>query len=132
LTDVLRNEWGYQGVVVSDWSAIKHRSNSLKAGLNLEMPGKGQSTLTEVTNAVKNGELDEHILDISVDRVLTLIKLHQIKGEAQSYDKASYHDFSRVLASKSIILLKNKNNNLPINSSSLGLIGELAAKPRIQ
>lgn len=132
LTDVLRNEWGYQGVVVSDWSAVKHRSNSLKAGLNLEMPGKGQSTLTEVTNAVKNGELDEHILDISVDRVLTLIKQHQIKDEAQSYDKASYHDFSRVLASKSIILLKNENNNLPINSSSLGLIGELAAKPRIQ
>ncbi len=132
LTDLLRNEWGYQGVVVSDWSAVKRRPQSLKAGLNLEMPGKGEATLTEVKDAIKNGELDEHILDVSVDRVLTLMKDYQIKEEVQSYDKETYHDFARELARKSIVLLKNENENLPLQPSSLGLIGELAENPRYQ
>ncbi|MEB8068586.1 beta-glucosidase [Mammaliicoccus fleurettii] len=132
LTDLLRNEWGYQGVVVSDWSAVKRRAQSLKAGLNLEMPGKGEATLTEVKDAIKNGQLDEHILDVSVDRVLTLMKDYQNKEEVQSYDKETYHDFARELARKSIVLLKNENENLPLKPSSLGLIGELAENPRYQ
>lgn len=132
LTDVLRNEWGYKGVVVSDWSAIKNRAPSLKAGLDLEMPGKDQFTVDELKKAVANGSLEESVLDISVDRVLSLIKIYQAESEPDGYDKDEYHALAKGIASKSIILLKNEQNALPLGNKNLAVIGELAEKPRHQ
>ncbi|MFD2831185.1 beta-glucosidase [Corticicoccus populi] len=133
LTDVLRNEWGFKGTVVSDWSAVKNRVPSLKAGLNLEMPGKDEYTTAEIKKAIADGDLEEGVLDQSVDRVLSLIKNYQNEQDTGSYDKDEYHEFAREIAGKSMILLKNENETLPIKpEESIGVIGALAQNPRHQ
>ena len=73
LTEILRDEWGYEGYVMSDWGAVNDRVKGLKAGLELEMPGGNGSTDKEIVEAVKNGTLDEEILDTAVERILNIV-----------------------------------------------------------
>lgn len=133
LTHILRDEWGFNGLVMSDWGAVADRIASLKAGLDLEMPGNGQASINEVVNAVQTGRLDESILNRSVLRVLDTIEQWQTPHLTKKYSTKSQHQFARHLADDSIILLQNQKNELPIqHDDKVAVIGELAARPRYQ
>lgn len=134
LTDILRNEWGFQGFVMSDWGAVADHIAAIKAGLDLEMPGKGQKSTDEIIAAVHEGRLQESTLNRSVLRILKAVqKWGKDVSQTTSYDKDSQHDFARQLADDSIVLLKNDDQQLPLtDSNSLALIGELAKKPRFE
>lgn len=133
LTKILRDEWGFDGLVMSDWGAVADHVAALQAGLDLEMPGKGQPSIDEIVQAVKTGRLDEEVLNKSALRVLKMVEKWQTKGSVESYDKETQHQFARQLADDSIVLLQNQNNELPVkDGTSLAVIGELAANPRYQ
>ncbi|AOF48349.1 glycosyl hydrolase family 3 [Tetragenococcus halophilus] len=134
LTDILRNEWGFDGIVLSDWGAVADSAASVQAGMDLEMPGKGKASQQAVVEAVQNNQLAVEDLDNSVLRILKLIQ--QLTDNAQtdpSYDKEKQHELARVLASNSMVLLKNDEQVLPIKEDdSLLVVGELADNPRSQ
>lgn len=134
LTDILRNEWGFEGLVMSDWGTVADHVAALKAGLDLEMPGKGQASVDEVVTAVKEGRLQESTLNRSVLRVLKMVeKWGKDVNKKEPYDKEEQHEFARQMADDSIVLLKNDHHQLPLKTSeSLAIIGELAAKPRFE
>lgn len=133
LNKVLRKEWGFQGLVMTDWGAMNNRVNSLKAGLDLEMPSSGGITDNEIIDAVKNGSLSLKVLDLAVERVLTLVKKHyEGKVEGVTLDLEGHHKLARRLASESAVLLKN-DRILPLKEDSkVAFIGEFAATPRFQ
>ncbi|WP_413981553.1 beta-glucosidase [Leuconostoc mesenteroides] len=134
LTEILRNEWGYTGVVMSDWGAVADNIASLKAGLDLEMPGNGAYSIDRIVSAVQNGQLEESKLDISVLRVLALVEKFRVsEDDSTDYDKNNQHEFARKVAEDSIVLLKNNDDVLPIKQTEkIALIGELAQNPRYQ
>jgi beta-glucosidase len=133
LNKVLRKEWGFQGLVMTDWGAMNNRVNSLKAGLDLEMPSSGGITDNEIIDAVKNGSLSLEVLDLAVERVLTLVKKHyEGKVEGVTLDLDGHHELARRLASESAVLLKN-DSILPLKEDAkVAFIGEFAATPRFQ
>ena len=131
LTDILRDEWGFKGIVVSDWNALNNRIEAIKAGLDLEMPSCGGATDKQIVKAVKSGKLDEKDLDKVVERLLGYI----IKSYASlqpDYDAA--HEVAREIAEQSFVLLKNDNKVLPLDDSEedIAVIGELARALRYQ
>lgn len=134
LTDVLRKEWGFKGLVVSDWNATNNRIEGVKAGLDLEMPYSGGLTDKYIVKAVKAGELDEKDLDKTVKRVLEFVykcASNQQSGVAADYDRA--HLLARHIAENSAVLLKNENKALPLDDEAdIALIGELARTSRYQ
>lgn len=133
LTKILRDEWGFNGLVMSDWGAVADNVSALKAGLDLEMPGKGLASSQEIIDAIKSGRLSEDTLNCSVLRVVKMIKKWGQHEEHVSYNFDEQHQFARNLADKSIVLLKNKNSVLPLDSeNSIAIIGQLAEKPRYQ
>ena len=73
LTEILKNEWGFEGLVVSDWGAVRDRIAALKGGLDLEMPGPRDRRVKAVVEAVRSGELDEAVLNESVRRILEMV-----------------------------------------------------------
>lgn len=133
LTDVLRGEWGYQGLVMSDWGAVHNRVASIAAGLNLEMPPS--DTDRDVVIAVRDGHLDETQLDRMAAGMLKL--LDQVKPAMNrndyTYDAAAHDELARRAARESIVLLKNENNVLPLSADEhIAVIGEFARTPRYQ
>lgn len=134
LTAILRNEWGFEGLVMSDWGAVADHVAAIKAGLDLEMPGKGQASVDEIVAAVKEGRLQESTLNRSVLRVLRMVEKWGKKvTTAAPYDKEEQHAFARQMADDSIVLLKNDDQQLPLKADdSIALIGELAARPRFE
>lgn len=134
LTDILRNEWGYAGLVMSDWGAVANHAAAIKAGLDLEMPGKGRASTAEILQAVKTGRLQESTLNRSVLRVLRLLeKYGQQANQAKADSLQDEHDFARQAADSSIVLLKNDHHELPLTGhEKIAIVGELAAKPRYQ
>ncbi|AZZ60497.1 glycosyl hydrolase [Oenococcus sp. UCMA 16435] len=134
LTQILREQWGFKGLVMSDWGAVSDHVAALKAGLDLEMPGKGAESTTEIVEAVNNGKLDEKILDRAVLRVIQMVEKWQPQSKTVvSYDLEKQHQFARQLADESIVLLKNEQQLLPLKpDQSLAVIGQLAEKPRYQ
>ncbi|BAP86422.1 glycosyl hydrolase family 3 [Paucilactobacillus hokkaidonensis JCM 18461] len=134
LTTILREEWGFKGLVMSDWGAVADHVAALKAGLDLEMPGKGQASMDEIVAAVQAKQLTEADLDQAVLRVLQMVADWQPANEkVVKYDLEKQHEFARQLAAKSFVLLKNDQQALPIKSNdSLTIIGELAKRPRYQ
>lgn len=135
LTDILRNEWGFDGAVVSDWTAVDNKVASIKAGLDLEMPGNNGLFNQEVKRALKSGELTVEELDKAVLNVLNLIIKAQnnLEKEHNSYDKEAHHKFAKKVATESVVLLKNENSILPLTTNKkVALIGEFAKKPRFQ
>ncbi|WP_409340354.1 beta-glucosidase [Paenibacillus sp. MBLB4367] len=132
LTDILKDEWGHEGFVVSDWGAVNERDKGLAAGLELEMPfDRGTD---KILNAVKTGKLAEETLDRAVERLLTVIfKTADQKKTAAAYDKEAHHRLAREVARESMVLLKNEGGILPLKKGSkIAVIGEMAKSPRYQ
>ena len=134
LTDILRDEWGYAGVVVSDWGAVNHRVKGLAAGLDLEMPGSRGQNDAVLVKAVEAGELDETVLDRAVERLLTLtLRLTDVLKEDASYDRNDHHALARQVAGEGAVLLKNEGSILPLGLvGPIALIGAFAKMPRYQ
>ena len=135
MADILREEWGFDGAVITDWGAMNDRIESFKAGLDLEMPGSRGRFDKEVRQAVEDGRLDEGYIDMCVDRLLTLIdrtsKTDKITAKDNMYEK--HHQLARKVAAAGGILLKNENRILPFEKAAeITVIGELAKTHRYQ
>ncbi|KHJ71718.1 beta-glucosidase [Rhodococcus sp. Chr-9] len=134
LTDVLRGEWGFEGLVVSDWGAVDDRVASLAAGLDLEMPSTGGRTDAEIVAAVRAGTVDESVLDTAAARVIELVqKAVAASDPGATFDADAHHALAREVAAQSIVLLRNENDLLPLaTGANIAVIGELARTPRYQ
>ncbi len=136
LSDILRGNWGYDGVTISDWGGVNDRIAALKAGLDIEMPYSYGVNDNKIIKAVKSGKLDESDLDKTVERILTVIE--NLSNENNSYKEDGYsleeqHKLAVKISSKSAVLLKNDNDTLPLNKSqSIIFVGKYAIKPRFQ
>jgi len=133
LTEILRDEWGFEGFVVSDWGAVDDRVMGIEAGLELEMPSSRGLTDKEIVEAVKAGELKESVLDTAVERLLKIIfKAVENKKANATADLEAHHLEARKIASQCMVLLKNENL-LPLSlDASLAVIGAFAKAPRYQ
>jgi beta-glucosidase len=134
LTDILRDEWGFEGFVVSDWGAVHDRVAALEGGLELEMPGPRDDRVQSVIEAVQTGRLDETILDDAVERLLTIIfrAAETQKGHTE-IDVEAHHALARKIAGETIVLLKNAGNLLPLRGvKTLAVIGASAKEPHYQ
>lgn len=135
LSDLLRDEWGFQGLVVSDWGAVHDRVEALRAGLDLEMPSTGGKSAREVVSAIESGALSMDELDRSATRVAELILRSIPHIRQESYDQGAHHALAQDVATEAIVLLKNDRNALPLDAdtaTSVAVIGELARSPRYQ
>ena len=134
LTDILRDKWGYEGFVVTDWGAVKDRVKGLLAGLDLEMPGGAGVQDHKIVEAVKNGTLEEAILDKAVRNILTFIRNYQNNRKQEfHYDILRDHMHTSDFAKECAVLLKNEHNLLPIaKKAKVAFIGTFAEAPRYQ
>lgn len=133
LTDILRDEWGFKGLVMSDWGAVNDRVKGLANGLDLEMPGTYGMNAKKIKAAIENGSLSEEALDKAVRRIINLaFKWTQNRFDCE-YDRDEHHKRAKEVALKTMVLLKNENNILPLNKNKkIAFIGEYAKKPRYQ
>ncbi|MEV8271666.1 glycoside hydrolase family 3 C-terminal domain-containing protein [Microbacterium sp. NPDC077184] len=135
LTTVLRDEWGFEGLVVSDWGAVNDRVAGLAAGMDLEMPSSGGATDAEIVDAVRDGRLAESVLDTAAHRAIDLVgKVRAGAGRVPGpLDVDAHHALAREAAARSIVLLKNEEEILPLSPTAhIAVIGAFAAKPRYQ
>lgn len=134
MNDILYGEWGYEGVVVTDWGGNNDRVAGLKAHNQLEMPATNGITDLEIVNAVKEGFLEERILDEAVSQLLTLVfDTSKVVDKNVVVDAEKHHQVAVNIAKKSLVLLKNEGNLLPIKDNrSIGIIGDFARTPRYQ
>lgn len=134
LTQVLRDEWGFDGLVVSDWGAVANKGASVAAGLDLEMPGSGGVSAAKLVAAVRAGEVPEAAVDAAAARVVALVQRAVVSAKAgASYDVGAHHDLAREVAAASVVLLKNEGGLLPVApGSGVGVVGEFARTPRYQ
>ncbi|MET1175196.1 beta-glucosidase family protein [Paenibacillus amylolyticus] len=134
LTDILKDEWGHEGLVVSDWGAVNERADALAAGLELEMPTSGGIGERKVIDAVESGQLPLDKLDRAVERLLTLIfNAVDQKQDGATYNKDEHHQLARKVAAESMVLLKNEEGILPLGrEGDVAIIGAFARKPRFQ
>jgi len=134
LTDILREEWGFDGFVVSDWGAVNERVEALAAGLELEMPSSRGEGDKKIVEAVKSGKLSEKVLDQAVERLLTIIfKAAENNKKGMPYDKEKHHRLAREAAAECIVLLKNEGGILPLKKEgTYAIIGDFAKNPRYQ
>ena len=131
LQEILREKWGYDGAVVSDWGGVQHKIKSIKNGMNIEMPGRSAFN-DEVVQAINDGSLSVEELD---DSLVPLLELHnkliQNKNRGKVADLESNHLVARKVAEEAIVLLKNKGI-LPLKDiKKIGLIGDFAKNPRV-
>lgn len=135
LKKVLREEWGYEGVTVSDWGAVDERVEALRAGLDLDMPSSWGINNAKIVAAVKNGKVGENVLDASVKRILELnLKRQNSTIPNATYDKDAHHSLALLAAREALVLLKNENGLLPLQRHGVhvAVIGEFAKKPRVE
>jgi len=133
LTDILRGEWGFDGYVMSDWGAVNDRVKGIEAGLDLEMPGSNGVNDNRIVEAVKEGRLDEKIVNQAAERILNIINRY-IKNRKPDtkWDMDAHHDLARKIERECMVLLKNEGI-LPLKKGSrIAFIGEFADKPRYQ
>lgn len=132
-TQVLRDEWGFDGIVVTDWGAANDRVQGIKAGNDLEMPTSGGYNDKKIADAVRRGKLSVDDLDKCVDRLLDLAFKSEKALGVYSYDRKAHHELARKVAAQSMVLLKNEDNILPLQKGKkVAVIGELARSPRYQ
>jgi len=135
LKDILRQEWGYEGLVLTDWGANNDPVKAINNGLNLEMPGNHHSSPRQIKKALKKGILTEETLDKALERNIELMVKANQSLEQKKPDNLEevHHQLARKAAAESMVLLKNHGNVLPLNTNQqVALIGELAIKPRYQ
>lgn len=134
LTKILRDQWGFEGFVVSDWGAVNDRVRGLAAGLELEMPSSGGAGDAKIVAAVKDGSLPEATLDLAVERILAFVfKAAEHRKERATFDAEAHHRLARIAAQESMVLLKNEGGILPLRKAgTIAVIGEFAEKPRYQ
>ena len=131
--DILRDEWGFEGIVVTDWGAANDRVLGLKNGNDLEMPSSGGYNDKKICAAVRDGSLDEKYVDLAADRMLTLIKKSEEVLGDYTYDKNAHHELAAEICRQSLVLLKNEDNILPLKKDAkIAVIGEMARAPRYQ
>ena len=131
LTDILRDEWGFDGLVMTDWGALNDRIAAFKAGCDLNMPGGSDYMNKAALEAVKSGELDEKLIDASVERILRLVE-HSAKIEKCEVDFDAHHNLAKKIAIEGAVLLKNEDNILPLAETDCVLIGSMAKNIRYQ
>ncbi len=134
LTDILKEEWGHEGFVMSDWGAVSDRVAGIAAGMELEMPGSADVNDKKIVAAVKNGILDEKLLDGCVERILKIVfKAVDNARPGTTFDKTAHHALARKVASECAVLLKNEDNILPLKKAGkIAVIGKFAEIPRYQ
>ncbi|MRH41628.1 glycosyl hydrolase [Aquibacillus halophilus] len=136
MKDILRDEWNYDGVVVTDWGGSNDRIAGLLAGNELEMPSAAGETDKEIVQAVRTGKIEEKLLDESVDRVLELIfSTNEVfeRSYKQEFDVEKHHRVAQKVAEESIVLLKNEDNMLPLKfGKKVAVIGDFAKDARYQ
>jgi beta-glucosidase len=135
LTSVLRDEWGFDGLVMSDWGAVHDRVAAVAAGLELEMPPKLGVSDVAVVDAVLAARLDPSVLDIAVRRVLQLVDRVSSAASLPEPDFATHHALARTVARDCAVLLKNDAAVLPLHpgpGETIAVVGEFARTPRFQ
>ena len=136
LQEILVDEWGFDGFVVSDWGGSNDHALGVKNGSHLEMPGTGKAGMNDIIRAVKNGDLEEDILDQRLDELMDVIfATHQATENAKGkqFDVEAHHNLARKAAEESIVLLKNEDNILPLKpGTKVAVIGDFAKTPRYQ
>ena len=133
----LKQEWGFEGIVISDWDAVIDRVAGIRAGMHLEMPGKaGHLTNQMVIDAVKNGELEEAELDRLVrDTLRVVLRAKALADSSRDQNLDGHHSLARRVGSQAITLLKNDGAVLPVTRKKfrkIAVIGEFAVNPRYQ
>ncbi len=132
LIDILKDEWGFKGFIVSDWGAVHDRVRSLQGGLDLEMPGPQERHVKDIVQAVRSGECSEEILNEAVRRVLQVAVKAQETTHHDGFDEAKHHRLACDIASEGIVLLKN-NGILPLEEyHQIAVIGNSAKEAYYQ
>lgn len=134
LTDLLRDEWGFDGYVMSDWGAVSDRVRGVEAGLDLEMPASGGERDREVMQAVREGRLDEKCVDQCAERILEISQRYLQNARPDTpWNMEADHALAGQLAADCMVLLKNEDGILPLkHGEAVAIIGEFAKKPRYQ
>ena len=136
LQEILVDEWGFDGCVISDWGGSNDHALGVQNGSHLEMPGTGKSGMRDIVKAVQAGTLKEEVLDQRLDELLSLIfATHSTteKAKGTTFDIEAHHKLARKAAEESIVLLKNQDNILPLKpGTKVAVIGDFARKPRYQ
>lgn len=136
LQEILVDEWGFDGCVISDWGGSNDHALGVQNGSHLEMPGTGKSGMRDIVKAVQAGTLKEEVLDQRLDELLSLIfATHSTteKAKGTTFDVEAHHKLARKAAEESIVLLKNQDNILPLKpGTKVAVIGDFAKKPRYQ
>jgi len=134
LKDILRGEWGFDGVVVTDWGGSNDHVEGVLAGSNLEMPAPGLDSARQIVDAVNSGRISMEQLDSVVDDLLeAIVKLGDRTNAKKDFDKKAHHELARKAAAESAVLLKNADNMLPLQPGvKVALIGDFAVDPRYQ
>ncbi|MFT3892825.1 MAG: glycoside hydrolase family 3 C-terminal domain-containing protein [Anaerolineales bacterium] len=132
LTEILKNEWGFEGLVVSDWGAVRDRVAGLKGGLDLEMPGPQDRRVKAVVEAVRSGKLEEAVLDESVRRILNIVFKAKETPKNGTFDVDAHHELAHQIATEGMVLLKN-NGLLPLKGQQhIAVIGRSAESAHFQ
>ncbi|MBP3900507.1 MAG: glycoside hydrolase family 3 C-terminal domain-containing protein [Blautia sp.] len=136
LQEILRDEWGFDGFVVSDWGAGNDFVEGVRAGSHLEMPTTGGDSAEQLIRAVKQGKIDIKLVDRRVDELLDVVLSTHKAVEAykgKGFDKKTHHDVAQKASEQSIVLLKNEDNILPLKpGTKVAVIGDFAETPRYQ
>ena len=131
LTHILREQWGFKGLVVTDWGALNDRIEAYNAGCDLNMPGGSKYMEKDALEAVRSGKLDEKYIDATVERILKLVEKNQ-GIDAPQIDWDAHHDLALKVAQQGAVLLKNEDHILPLSENDVVLIGNMAANLRYQ
>lgn len=133
LTEILRDEWGFEGYVMTDWGAVSDRVEGIRAGLDLEMPASGGVNDAKIVAAVKDGSLDEALLDKAVENILKVLFSYVDNRHPEAvFDRDADHEKAIGCAAECAVLLEN-NGVLPLDAAKkIVYIGEYADKPRFQ
>ena len=132
LKEILRKEWDFQGIVISDWGAENDRVKGIENEHELEMPGGRGNGIEQIIEAVKIGKIPENKLNNIIDRIIELAKRCNNNQKQETYDKEKHHNIAQKIAEESIVLLKNDDNILPLKNRKIALIGDMAKNPRYQ
>ena len=132
LEEILRKEWKYKGIVISDWGAENNRVKGIENDHELEMPGGRGNGVEEIIEAVKTGRISERKLNNIVDRIINIAMRGKKDNNSEKYDKEEHHRIAEKIAEESIVLLKNEEHILPIYNKKIALIGDMAKYPRYQ